>query len=339
MTMTNKEWREHQYYQFDPLANEVQAALLNSVDIKKYVDKGCLLDKSTFDLDRLKTASYEMRFLGELHDWQTTSGGKLKQRRRNVCDGDIVELPRNSITYLWMKEKFLLPEYIAARFNLHIHHVHKGILLGTGPLVDPGFFGSLLVPLHNLTDNDYKLKGGDGFIWIEFTKLSRHKFWSDNNLDRPSCLKTFPSRKDLGDPDLYFRDSGVIEEGGVQSAFKGALEQTQSAAEAARKETERFRTIWTWAGVVGVIAIAIGVGSVIMEGISLVKQVTSAQAEIHRHIQSDRSEQSENIDTLQKKIEDLEERIGMHRTDMETLKGQVEAMNQRRETGSSDLVR
>ena len=30
MTMTNNEWREHQYYQLDPFANEVQPALLNS---------------------------------------------------------------------------------------------------------------------------------------------------------------------------------------------------------------------------------------------------------------------------------------------------------------------
>ena len=37
MTTINKKWREHQYYQFDPLANEVQPALLNSVDIKKYL--------------------------------------------------------------------------------------------------------------------------------------------------------------------------------------------------------------------------------------------------------------------------------------------------------------
>ena len=338
MTMTNKEWREHQYYQFDPLAKEVQPALLNSVDIKKYVDKGCLLDKSTYDLERLKTASYEMRFLGELHDWQTTSGGKLKQRRRNVCEGDIVELPRNSITYLWMKEKFLLPEYIAARFNLHIRHVHKGILLGTGPLVDPGFFGSLLVPLHNLTDNDYKLKGGEGFIWIEFTKLSAHKFWWNSNSDRPHFLKSFPGTKDLDGPDLYFRKSGVLEEGGVQSAFKGALEETQSAAEAARKETGRFKTIFTWAGVVGVITIAIGVGSVIMDAISLVNQVASTQDEIHRHIQSERNERSENMDTVQNRIEDLEERVGTHRTEIESLKGQIEVMNQRRETGP-DLVR
>ena len=338
MTMTNKEWREHQYYQFDPLAKEVQPALLNSVDIKKYVDKGCLLEKTMFDLERLKTASYEMRFLGELYDWQTTNGGKLKQRRRNVCEGDIVELPRNSITYLWMKERFFLPEYIAARFNLHIRHVHKGILLGTGPLVDPGFFGSLLVPLHNLTNNDYTLKGGDGFIWIEFTKLSRHEFWSNNNLDRPSCLKSFPSGKDLGDPDMYFRKSGVIGKDGVQSAFKGALEKTQSAAEAARKEAEaarkeveRSRTIWTWAGVAGVITIVISVGfgvaSVIQDTISLVNQV-----------QSDRNEQSGNITAIQKKIEDLEERVGTHRTEVEVLKGQIEAMNRQRETGR-DLVR
>ena len=227
MAMTNKEWRSHRHYQLDPLSDEILPALLNSVDIKRYVDRDCLIEKTTFDLERLKTASYEMRFLGKLYYWETTNDGRLKRRCCDVSVGDTVTLPRNSITYLWMKEKLLLPEYIAARFNLHIRYVHKGLLLGTGPLVDPGFFGNLLIPLHNLTDNDYELKGGDGFIWLEFTKLSKHEFWSKHGIQRPHCLKSFPNRKGIDDPELYFNKSDLTKMGGVQSAFKGTLDRTQ----------------------------------------------------------------------------------------------------------------
>ena len=62
--MTNEEWRNHKYYKFDPFAEDIQPALLNSVDIKRYADadKGCLIED--FDPERLKLASYKMRFLG-----------------------------------------------------------------------------------------------------------------------------------------------------------------------------------------------------------------------------------------------------------------------------------
>ena len=42
-TMTHKKWREHKYYKFDPFADKIQPALLNSVDIERYVGKGCLI--------------------------------------------------------------------------------------------------------------------------------------------------------------------------------------------------------------------------------------------------------------------------------------------------------
>ena len=200
-TKNKNKWRDREYYQYDPLP-EIQPALLNSHDIKRYIDKGCLIEEKYFQSKRLKTASYEMRLLGRLYDW-TMEEGILRRRCREVRECEDVILYRNSITYLWMEEKLLLPEYIAARFNLHIRHVHKGILLGTGPLVDPGFGGNLLIPLHNLTDKDHKLKGGEGVIWVEFTKLSINYFWSmknseKKNLRRPCYLEPFPKEKKSG---------------------------------------------------------------------------------------------------------------------------------------------
>ena len=65
-----------------------------------------------------------------------------------------------------------MPDFIALRFNLQIQHVHRGLLLGTGPLVDPGFWGKLCIPLHNLTDQDYEIPKEEGLIWLEFTKTT-----------------------------------------------------------------------------------------------------------------------------------------------------------------------
>ena len=157
--------------------------------------------------------------------------GRLRRRCREIRSGEKVILHRNSITYLWAKEKLRLPEYIAVRFNLHIRHVHKGILLGTGPLIDPGFFGSWLIPLHNLTNNDYELTGEEGIIWVEFTKVSKHV---------PGSLKSFSDKKDLETAEEYMKKSTILEYG-VQSAFKGALDDAQKDAMEAKKNADDAR--------------------------------------------------------------------------------------------------
>ena len=323
--MTNEEWRNHRYYKFDPFA-EIPPALLNSADIVKYVEKDCLIKKEDFNIRRLKTASYEMRFLGKLYDWTRTDDGRLKKNCREVCCGDHVILPRNSIMYLWMKEKLLLPEYIAARFNLHIRCVHKGILLGTGPLIDPGFFGSLLIPLHNLTDNDYELKGGKGIIWVEFTKVSKHEFWSQpENKDNPPDLKSFPDEKDIVDPDPYFTKSDIYNKGGVQSAFKGSLdgakksamdakksaEDAKAMADDSRKEVERghekFQKIGWIALATGIITIALTIGGTIWTGYNLMYDAVS-------RIQNSRNE------ALSLKIQKQDDKLKKFEADLDEIK-------------------
>ena len=331
MAMTHEQWREHPCYKFDPFADEIQPALLHKAAIKMYVDEGCLVECKYFDDSRLKAASYEMKFLGKLYDWEMTIGGRLQRRCRNICCDDDITLYRNTIAYLWMKEKLLLPEYIAVRFNLHIRHVHKGILLGTGPLVDPGFFGNLLIPLHNLTDNDYQLKGGDGLIWVEFTKVSGYA---------SSDLESFPSNKDITDSEEYMKKSTILKHGGVQSAFKGALEKAQGSAktaqgsaETARKETERFRKIYTVGGIVSVIVAAIALASMIIGGYSLVTQVFKITDDVRHQTKLDGDKQSQKIDSVKNDIADLEARIARYKDEVSDLKEQVNLMKERQEAG------
>ncbi len=78
------------------------------------------------------------------------------------------------------------------RFNLKVKHVYKGLLLGTGPIVDPGFKGKLHIPLHNLTSNDYEFKYKEELIQVEFTKLSRHNH--DNQNDSVIKFKNFEDK-------------------------------------------------------------------------------------------------------------------------------------------------
>ena len=294
MTDSNDNWAEHDCYKKDPFP-DIAPALLNSADIGRYVGEGCLIEPENFHFDRIKPASYEMRFLGELYNWQEVDG-KMKQCRRIVSNGDCVTLHKNSISYLWMKERLLLPEYIAARFNLRIREVHKGILLGTGPLIDPGFWGHILIPLHNLTDNGYELIGGDGIIWVEFTKVSTHPYWLPKGAGstRPTDLVSFPTEKILPDPGSYLKKAGVKLGDGVQSAFKGALQEAQSEARRANKRVARLEKRWRRWGTAGVIVAVVGVCALLISAFALTFPVSG---KVHR--------QSDRIGELERRLEDL----------------------------------
>ena len=309
MTTYGADWSKHPFYKKDPLP-DIESALLNSRDIWRYVEVECLLEKDRFDPKRMKPASYEMRFLGTLFDWELKDG-RLERRCRKIVAGEDVELSRNSISYLWIEERLRLPEYIAARFNLRISDVHKGILLGTGPLVDPGFGGRILIPLHNLTDNSYTFRGGEGIIWVEFTKVSKNCYWlpGQEGIERPSKLVEFPSDKAIDDPNAYLNKAGAV--GSVQSAFRGALDNAREAAdrsraaasdaraeaEAASNRAEEIDKNSRTIGFIGLIGVFVGIGAVVISALNISGQVADR---VYR--------QSERIHELETIVEDLKAR-------------------------------
>ncbi|MGO7904931.1 hypothetical protein AB9E09_09700 [Rhizobium leguminosarum] len=85
---------------------------------------------------------------------------------------DYVRIGPNSVCFVTLEPEFHMPAYIGARFNLMIRDVYRGLLVGTGPLVDPGFSGKLSIPIHNFTTKEYFIRAGEGLVYFEFTKLS-----------------------------------------------------------------------------------------------------------------------------------------------------------------------
>src|SRR6266498_565315 len=115
---------------------EIPAALLNSADFLDYVaTTGMIWPFDHEDQRHLKPASYLVAMAGPYTYWD----GKGNQKSGELNRGDNFELPRNTIAFVTLEPLFRLPEYIALRFNLQIKYVHAGLLVGTGPLVDPGF--------------------------------------------------------------------------------------------------------------------------------------------------------------------------------------------------------
>lgn len=160
----------------------IHSALLNSEDIIKYILATGMM--YPFIPENLQGATYTCTFSGTYLRFDSEGQADTK----TLSDGEPLFIEPNSITYLEINERFMVPSYMVLRFNLKVPHVYKGLLLGTGPIVDPGFVGKLYIPLHNLTMNKYCIKKGAGLISVEFTKLNIKKEWADLNSYRETLI-------------------------------------------------------------------------------------------------------------------------------------------------------
>lgn len=254
----------------DPLPS-IPPALLNAYDIIKYVDKVGIV--APFSRGRLKPASYEVPFAGTIHWWDPETRKPHTQEVKEK--GDSFHLDPNAIAYVYLSTEFFLPKYIAVRFNLRITHVHQGLLLGTGPLVDPGFCGNLLVPLHNLTANRYVFNHGEGFIWVEFTKVSPFPSVDNEPLapDGERRYGDFPADKLFLGAKQYFAKANSGRS--IISSVIATVRAVAKKADAALKRTNII-TIALVTGALGVIATIASVTQTLQTS---VKYVTDSSAE------------------------------------------------------------
>lgn len=268
----------------DPLP-EIVPSLLNKHDIIRYVSKTAMI--FPFNIDQLKSASYEANVGRNAVSWDGNNKKEYIYR-----DNKKIILKKNSITYISIDTKFFLPFYIAVRFNLTITHVHRGILLGTGPLVDPGFNGDLMIPLHNLTNNDYEVSPGDPLIAIEFTKLT-----PDDLLKYPEDVSDW-YRKNIKNPDFdfvrYFKHALPLGIGKVESSLSETLSD-------ARKEIESFKRIKSLLSVASFLG-AFAIVGVIVGAISIVSDANKFVADTSILI-DDKRENIYNLEDFAKRSE------------------------------------
>ncbi len=159
----------------DPDEN-IKGVLLSDA-IAYYIEKARLIEN--YDPQCIKSGSYALRLRARYY--QNGRFGNLKE-------GGTLILKRNSLTFVSMLERVNIPLYMIARFNLKIDLIYKGIILGTGPQVDPGFRGNLSCPLHNISNNDVEIRFEERFATIDFLKTS--KFPSPKDLPELSGLNT-----------------------------------------------------------------------------------------------------------------------------------------------------
>ena len=224
--------KAEQFKNKDPFP-DIPCALLNSADIADYIETTGMV--FPFYKDKLKSASYEVAISGAVVYWEP---GRRNPRKRDLAlekKHQTFQLKPNSIAFIEIEPTFRLPNYMAMRFNLKITHVYRGLLLGTGPLVDPGFEGKIYIPLHNLTSNTYTFSHGEDLIWVEFTKISQNSSWQGDGegMQRAGQYVPFPANKQEQPLDYYFEKAN--KGGAIASSIPQSVERAEKAAKAAHK--------------------------------------------------------------------------------------------------------
>jgi deoxycytidine triphosphate deaminase len=259
---------------------QIESALLNSADLFDYIAETGMIHPFEVHPDQLeetlKPASCGVRLGGKCIYWEYDDLGaenrSLEKTKLELDREGVLVLPPNSIVYATLAPTIRLPDYIAARFNLSIRYIYRGLLVGTGPLVDPGFQGRLSIPLHNLTAYECPIPTSDVILWMEFTKLSTAPRWAGHkNQARHGRYIEFPERKlirkDVEDYVHRARNGKPIISSIPELTGRVAADAHRSADQAAKtaEEAKRARRVIQFAGAAALLALLIGLATFIYE--------------------------------------------------------------------------
>lgn len=286
-----QKWRRE-----DPFP-KVPPTLLTAAQFCEYIAETGMIHPFELDSDLIKVATYDIKIGGKFVYW--TDNGKKKTE--NISLHDTFTLEKNSISFVTLKPEFRIPDYIVARFNLKIRHIYKGLLLGTGPIVDPGFQGNLSIPLHNLTNNSYTFRGGEELISMEFTKLPIEGSIEDGFKGVDSSL-FIPFDKESGKVDRDVEDY-IVRAVGSKKIMSSIPQVFRDAKETVSQVESR--SFWTL--IASVVTVAIGVATIagVIWDLSALDEFNDSAKERVETIDRNNAE----IDSLNNRINLLEKKV------------------------------
>lgn len=120
---------------------------------------------TNFDNDALFPASYDMH-LGEEAITST------HREKINPAQKGLLIIPAGDFALVATHEKVGLTAKIAGHIGLRSHYSKKGLALLSGPQIDPGFKGVLVLGLSNLSPRDIVIPYKDRFCTTKFFALA-----------------------------------------------------------------------------------------------------------------------------------------------------------------------
>ena len=248
-------------------AVDIPQGLFSGAQIEYCILKYKILDDTDIE-GCIKEATYEMRLGKTAIRWDS-----MGKKRFNVeSDGHIVLEP-NSVTFVTTIERFNLPHDIVARFNLKSRLVHRGLLLGTGPIVDPGFKSRILIPIHNFSNHTVRISYKERFISVEFTRCCNP--YAIYTIDENTQTKLHIIQKEEQPLDGFIRGTFL-----TGSSIRDAIDKYKEQQEESEKIVERIKNIVT----ITAAAILIGIFTLLLNMFntlnSFTKEIESLKNEV-----------------------------------------------------------
>lgn len=304
----------------------IPSGMLSSPHIAYCIKKYGIIEN--YEKSCLGPATYHMRLGGKILTWKDGKKveyllGMAEDKNKNIFTK--VELEPNSLTFVTTIEKFNLPKDIIARFNLKSQWVHEGLLLGTGPIVDPELNAHLLIPLHNFSSKIVTLDYAAKLISVEFTKtlnpndiyeIEKEKLEYKINHSRIFDFEEY--RKRIG---------GKQVESSVSSKFYEFNETF--------KEYKKRLGYFSWGAALAAVGLLIGLIALIFTTWSLIgnarDQLTEATniVKVYSEKKYDLSAYAltSTVERLEKRINELEEKNSQQNKYVKSKKDQIDIKN------------
>jgi len=147
--------------------------------------KDIILDP--FDPDRLEPASYDIR----VGTWAFTSSVKEKL---DLSRKGVLIIDAGEFAVLEARERIELSPIVAGQLGLRSEYARRGLLMLSGPQVDPTFRGILVVRLVNLSPKPIALSYEAPFLTVQFFRLNKPV---ENSYNGPQQGQTGISSRDM----------------------------------------------------------------------------------------------------------------------------------------------
>ncbi|HPG39096.1 MAG TPA: dCTP deaminase [bacterium] len=139
--------------------------ILNDKQIYEAVQNNDIIIKP-FDEKQIQGATYDFR-VGE--QGATTTTKKLV----NIKENGYIIISPGDFGVITVLEEIKLSLQFCGRFGLRSKYARKGLLATTGPQIDPGYHGRLIIGVTNLTPKPITLSYKDDFVTLEFHRLEQ----------------------------------------------------------------------------------------------------------------------------------------------------------------------
>jgi dCTP deaminase len=117
------------------------------------------------DLSRIEPASYDAR----VGTWAFSSSSKEKI---NLSEKGVIVIEAGEFAVLETRERVELDDRTAGQLGLRSEYAQRGLLMLSGPQIDPTFCGILTVRVVNLAPKPIALPYEAPFLTIQFFRLS-----------------------------------------------------------------------------------------------------------------------------------------------------------------------